>query len=478
MDLSPTMISTMLECKICLETYHKPKQLNCGHTYCQDCLDGILIFKENGSAELVCPLRCTKKTIITKLETTSSLATTFCLTDILDKMSNCGKGIKLCQEAENCKQPICISCISCSAKMCEKCQRLHSCENKSYAVVTFDEKIQEVQPFCKKHSSLAKNVCIECEEKFTCVFCINREHKNHTKKTVEEMGLEIKKWFQSFVTSFEDRKVLLESLSGKYNEALMNLKSQRELFVHELEVRKLKRMEEYLQLLKAEEKKLLKDFDEKTEEFKAKVISGGYSENAKMKKFSSYIELLNSKSHFELVAEKKEIKKNISDLSSLPETFPNLNLHLPQINDNELLKNPLGELKITFYPAYIGDVSSSEWSACNNTIGETEGNFDYPQLTKDLMNLVKSLKGYEKSQGSTSLVNADTVKRDVNLKSAQPAVETCKFNEIVKIILDGDVEMLKSIISSDPNIAKMRDDDGETLLMIATRNTIDGTGFD
>lgn len=43
-------------------------------------------------------------------------------------------------------------------------------------------------------------------------------------------------------------------------------------------------------------------------------------------------------------------------------------------------------------------------------------------------------------------------------------------SEIVKIIIDGDVKVLQSIISSDPNIAKMRDDDGETLLIIATKN--------
>lgn len=79
-------LNVMLECRICLNTYHIPKHLNCGHTYCQDCLDGILIFKEDGSAELNCPLRCRKKTLIGQGQTTSSLPTTYCLTEILDEM--------------------------------------------------------------------------------------------------------------------------------------------------------------------------------------------------------------------------------------------------------------------------------------------------------------------------------------------------------------------------------------------------------
>lgn len=86
MALSPSMISAMVECKICLEIYHKPKHLNCGHTYCQECLDDMLSFNEDGSAELNCPLRCANKTIINEHDTTSSLANSYCLSEILDTM--------------------------------------------------------------------------------------------------------------------------------------------------------------------------------------------------------------------------------------------------------------------------------------------------------------------------------------------------------------------------------------------------------
>lgn len=62
----------------------------------------------------------------------------------------------LCQSPNHDKQIISYSCTTCSAKICDKCQITHSCANKSYINVTFNEKLQEIQPLCKKHKSLAK----------------------------------------------------------------------------------------------------------------------------------------------------------------------------------------------------------------------------------------------------------------------------------------------------------------------------------
>ncbi|XP_057312159.1 tripartite motif-containing protein 59-like [Hydractinia symbiolongicarpus] len=78
-------IFALLECKICLDQFERPKLLSCGHTYCKNCLDEILIFKEDGSAEILCPLKCKSNVRIGRGETTICLPTNYSLSDIVDQ---------------------------------------------------------------------------------------------------------------------------------------------------------------------------------------------------------------------------------------------------------------------------------------------------------------------------------------------------------------------------------------------------------
>ncbi|XP_057311898.1 E3 ubiquitin-protein ligase TRIM56-like [Hydractinia symbiolongicarpus] len=467
MALSKVELAAMLECKICLDTYHQPKHLNCGHTYCQDCLDRILVFMEDGSAELPCPVRCTKKTIITNEQTTSSLMTVFTLTGILDKVSPRENVKSLCQQSKECNQIISYSCTTCSLKICEKCQNLHSCSNKSYINVIFNQKLKELQPLCKQHDSLARFVCIDCENLLTCAYCTHRQHKNHRMKTIDDFGLEAKKWFQSFISSFDETKVVLEKLTRKYSDALTNLEKEREVFVQNLKERKLKRLEEYLKMLNKEEEDLLRIFDEKSEEFKAKLICDGFVDDKKVQEFADYVKAFNLKSHFELVTEKLEIERQLRKLSSFPRTIPTFNSHLHQINKADISSNPLGEIKISIDDVTTVGVDPNECSVYRNLINEDETQPNYSQLTTDLMNLVESLKKYEKP-----IVNPSSGKQqqnDAKPKRIQLAKKSYSFEEIENIIINGDVKTFQSILIDHPSIVKMRGVYETTLLMEAAR---------
>ncbi|XP_057306140.1 putative ankyrin repeat protein RBE_0319 [Hydractinia symbiolongicarpus] len=464
MAASKVDLTHILECKICLDTYHKPKQLTCGHSYCQDCLDSILVFNNDGSAELPCPLRCDKKTMLNEPETTASLVTAYTLNDLLDQMSVGKINSPLCQQSKVCHRIISCSCTKCSAKICYRCQNPHSCTNKSFTNVSFNEKLKELQPLCKQHNSIAKFVCIDCENLFTCVYCTHRQHKNHRIKSIDEFGVEAKNWFQSFINSFDETKVVLEKLTRKYGDALKKIEKEREVLALKLKERKLKRLEEYLKMLNKEEEDLLKSFDDKSKEFKAKLISAGFVDNTKVKEFRDYIQSFNLKSHFELVAEKIEIERQLRRLSSFPKIIPAFKSYLYEMNKEDFLVHPLGEMKIC-----IVALASSEFSVYKNVIDESKAELDHSQLSTDLMKLVEYLREYEKPLAKANIGSRKQLVGGVKRKDTQKAEKKYTFDDVMVIIRNSDVKMLQTILIDDPTIVEMRNVYKATLLMEASR---------
>ncbi len=48
-------VKDQLSCPVCLDTYVNPKQLQCFHVYCQDCLVKLVIRDQQGQLSLTCP---------------------------------------------------------------------------------------------------------------------------------------------------------------------------------------------------------------------------------------------------------------------------------------------------------------------------------------------------------------------------------------------------------------------------------------
>ncbi|XP_057302661.1 uncharacterized protein LOC130636826 [Hydractinia symbiolongicarpus] len=458
-------LSSLLECKICLDTYHQPKQLNCGHTYCQHCLDALAKFNADGTAEIRCPLRCSRKTKLDSHETTSTLGNTYVVNDILNELLNVGKGNSQCQQSNECKQTVSHSCTTCSGKICSKCQNIHSCINKSFTSVTFNEKLQEIQPLCEEHNSHGRFVCIDCDNKFTCLYCIHRSHKNHERRSIAEFGEEARKWFQSSIASFDKTKVVLEKLTKEYDESLKSFKCSREAFVRELKIRKLKRIEDYLKKLNTEEENLLLRFDQKMKEFESKIFVSELTLDTRMQEFSKCMEEFNSKCDFELVAWKLEIERKHHSLLSFPRVIPSYSMHLKHLNEQDCLTNLLGELKISVRDVNI--INPYKFPAYKYMMDETEKRPSHALLETNLQTLLVDLKGYKESVESVNRGCGKETKRDVRTKTVALATKYYNFQELEEIIQDGDIEKLHLILINNPNIVTMRGDYNNTLLIKA-----------
>lgn len=469
MAMSKEELSALLECKICLGTYEEPKNLPCGHTYCKNCIGSILIFKENGSTEIPCPFKCELTVAIDENKTTSSLPTNCPLSHIIEEAEN-KKGEltshqgKHCQQNEQCKKEVNSLCITCGVKICNQCQKVHSCKLKSFTSVTFDRKLEEARPLCQQHMSRAKQVCLDCDNIFICVYCVNREHKDHRKKGIVEFGEEAKTWFKSFTDTFEDTKIVSENIARIYNKAMIKFGSEREKLVEELEIRKLKRVGQFLELLNTEHKNILNQFDKKTQEFRQIIFLKGYTDSTKVNQASEYINTLELKTHFELVAEKAEIEQQLRRLTVFPTIVRCFNLHLSMFNNGNLYVNPLGKVDISIDFVNTASVESGDKDVYANNIPKTSIQCNQLEIKRNLLDLVEDLNVNERL---TSL--AKVVKRpqnDAKLKSTPTPKNFDQFEDVATIIKSGLIKTFLTLFSKQPSIAK-ENNDGDTLIIVA-----------
>ena len=198
-----------LSCSVCMTTFTDPKQLPCFHSFCLDCLSGIL--RTSGRHDVITCPECRRESRVPGSGNLKDLPTNFRINSLLDVLA-----IKECNSTGvncgNCgkKSAQSLYCFQCCAFWCDDCITGHNIMrvNKEHRVLALkdfqDQDIEDVlkrPAFCQqKHHEKEelKFFCKDCEDAI-CNACVAILHEGHAKIHLEEAANERKLQLKSAI---------------------------------------------------------------------------------------------------------------------------------------------------------------------------------------------------------------------------------------------------------------------------------------
>ena len=193
---------SVLHCYICGKHYVEPKLLNCLHSFCLECLDNLVFYKENERIECcVCGQKtCIPGSGMSDLPTNVVIKQLLELNEDLEKDSFCDICILHGEEKKSSGQ-----CVDCNDMLCSEC-----CEKHTYSRLTISHTVVPLQDVtadnercvvrlhenkvlsCSEHTDeKLKFYCISCQI-VVCRDCILLSHSSHQVLTTDKVIQKIK----------------------------------------------------------------------------------------------------------------------------------------------------------------------------------------------------------------------------------------------------------------------------------------------
>ena len=182
-------LEDQLTCSICLDQYTNPKILPCFHTFCLDCLKGVLPeVTQQGHYSLPCPT-CRSPCQLPQqgIETLPPSFTINNLTEVYNLLKKVtGNRHTSCDSCDNTNAV--DYCKQCAKFLCQQCLHQHDKWITGHQTLGLDEVVNtvyqlpqakpEVTSTCTDHSEPLKIFCERCKE-FICHLCTVKKHKDH-----------------------------------------------------------------------------------------------------------------------------------------------------------------------------------------------------------------------------------------------------------------------------------------------------------
>ncbi|PVD36324.1 hypothetical protein C0Q70_03303 [Pomacea canaliculata] len=226
------------ECALCLEKFKSPRILPCFHTFCLQCLTGV-VDNQQGTDSFPCPTCRTKIDIppggVSKFQVNFYIEAEVDAESLMSQPLACATG---------CTMAATHKCFECDQLMCDYCKRVHGTIPTCKSIICRDCKLtsHEGHPSCDLSSmadsgkQLLSNIRrmfdASLEPKLKEELRAAHEHQNNWNKKVEEIRKELLK------RADDIKKIVYESLTEeltKLNQEAQGVKSEIDATVEEME---------------------------------------------------------------------------------------------------------------------------------------------------------------------------------------------------------------------------------------------------
>ncbi|XP_038051442.1 tripartite motif-containing protein 2-like [Patiria miniata] len=230
-----------LECPICFCRYKDPKILDCLHTFCLNCLDGMLSKQQPSTGKITCPV-CRKETPVPDAGL-PGLLDCFFLSSLVDEINQQERSLETQQQAatsptcDDCEEGLeAVSrCLDCEGYLCQLCKTAHKRSKRTQTHrVTPVEHLEQKEvpstdlsktysPKCQKHANQEMHFYCETCKMMKCGTCATIDHRSADHQlseitdAVKSYRQEVNDVMQKFQKSKEEFKANEESVEQARN---------------------------------------------------------------------------------------------------------------------------------------------------------------------------------------------------------------------------------------------------------------------